>query len=175
MRENLTPSDRFWAKVDRNGPIPLHDPTLGPCWIWQGARVRDGYGRFKFGDRIRVASVVAYILTTGHEPPAEMPVIAHLCDGGAIGCVRPSHLKADTHAGNAADKVTRGRQAKGSKMASLGIRNGRARLTENQVIEMRRLHADERVSYAALGRAFCVSDAHAQRIIERKMWRHLDA
>ncbi len=29
-----TRTDRFWAKVDKNGPVPLHALDLGPCWIW---------------------------------------------------------------------------------------------------------------------------------------------
>ena len=38
--------DRFWAKVDKNGPVPAHRPELGPCWIWTAARFKRGYGKF---------------------------------------------------------------------------------------------------------------------------------
>src|SRR5208282_3495744 len=27
---------RFWAHVDKNGPVPPHRPALGPCWVWTG-------------------------------------------------------------------------------------------------------------------------------------------
>lgn len=28
---------RFWEKVNKDGPIPEHQPELGPCWEWTGA------------------------------------------------------------------------------------------------------------------------------------------
>lgn len=40
--------DRFWSKVDKNGP--LH-PTLGTrCWIWTASKDGCGYGMFKIAD-----------------------------------------------------------------------------------------------------------------------------
>jgi hypothetical protein len=35
--------ERFWKKVDKNGPVPAHRPELGPCWLWTGALVGRGY------------------------------------------------------------------------------------------------------------------------------------
>lgn len=107
-------ADRLWPKVDRNGPIPAHSPELGPCWCWTGGTSHFGYGRLQVDGRARYAHVIAYILTYG-EPPAETPFITHLCDGGNIGCVRPSHLKPDTTAGNARQMVERGRSASGDR------------------------------------------------------------
>ena len=40
---------RFWAKVNKDGPIPAHHPELGPCWIWTAATDPKGYGRFGIG------------------------------------------------------------------------------------------------------------------------------
>ena len=28
-----TLAERFWAKVNKDGPVPEHRPDLGPCWI----------------------------------------------------------------------------------------------------------------------------------------------
>jgi hypothetical protein len=42
---NTTPSERFWAKVDKNGPIPAYRPDLGPCWLWTASKRADGYGQ----------------------------------------------------------------------------------------------------------------------------------
>ncbi len=36
---------RFWAKVDKNGPVSAHAPSLGQCWLWTGC-VLNGYGQF---------------------------------------------------------------------------------------------------------------------------------
>lgn len=38
--------DRFWAKVNKNGPVPIERPELGPCWIWTAAITGAGYGAF---------------------------------------------------------------------------------------------------------------------------------
>jgi hypothetical protein len=32
--------ERFWSKVDRNGPVPEHRPELGPCWVWTAGTFR---------------------------------------------------------------------------------------------------------------------------------------
>jgi hypothetical protein len=108
--------ERFWVQVDKNGPIPdpAIYPGLGECWIWKGARDRFGYGRYKH----RLAHRVAYALTHGQDPPADAPIAAHLCDNGYLGCVRPSHLMADTQVGNVRQAVERGRMASGDRNGS---------------------------------------------------------
>lgn len=100
--------ERFWAKVDKNGPRAAHVPELGPCWIWTAARHPDGYGIFDFDGRPRGAHIFAYILEHG-ALSEEAPCVLHACDGGAIGCVRPSHLFAGTLADNNRDMAAKGR------------------------------------------------------------------
>lgn len=39
--------ERFWAKVEKAGPIPAERPDLGPCWVWTGYISEYGYGRFQ--------------------------------------------------------------------------------------------------------------------------------
>src|SRR5690242_17042798 len=40
----LDPEQRFWARVNKNGPV---HPVLGTaCWLWEGNKGRGGYGRF---------------------------------------------------------------------------------------------------------------------------------
>src|SRR5690348_8449196 len=36
--------DRFWAKVDKNGPVPEYRPDLGPCWLWTASTRPSGHG-----------------------------------------------------------------------------------------------------------------------------------
>src|SRR5687768_1246351 len=40
--------ERFWSKVNRNGPIPSHCPELGRCWLWTGCIVAR-YGQISLG------------------------------------------------------------------------------------------------------------------------------
>lgn len=94
-RPNLR--ERFFAKVDQNGPIPERRPDLGPCWLWTGAKLENGYGRFTDARRVqRPAHTCSYILAgrlvpRGHE-------MDHLCF--VKDCVRPTHLEPVLHVEN---------------------------------------------------------------------------
>lgn len=80
-------------KVDKNGPIPVNRPDLGPCWIWTGATVV-GYGNFYVGDgRWEVAHRVAYKWIKG--PIPEGTELDHLCHNRP--CMNPEHTEAVTH------------------------------------------------------------------------------
>lgn len=87
-----TPTERFWAKGDKHGPISTYRPDLGPCWLWTGSLDGGGYGRF---DR-QQAHRFAYEEQVG--PIAEGLQGDHLCR--VRRCVRPSHLQPVTHAEN---------------------------------------------------------------------------
>ena len=93
----LSLSERFWAKVDKDGPIPAHAPHLGPCWCWLRGCVPDGYGSFGTGGRRVVgAHRVAYTLLVGPIPPGL--TIDHLCWN--VACVNPSHMELVTNSEN---------------------------------------------------------------------------
>jgi hypothetical protein len=84
---------RFWAKVNKDGPIPAHRPDLGPCWIWTASlHKRSGYGQFRLNGRTRKAYQVSYEL--GKEPLQEGTEPDHLCRVRA--CVNWDHLEAVT-------------------------------------------------------------------------------
>lgn len=89
----LSPEDRFWLRVERDGPIPEHRPNLGHCWLWTGARNDLGYGRFYVGPgELTQAHRFAYELLVGPLPNGLVP--DHLCR--VPPCVRPSHLEVVT-------------------------------------------------------------------------------
>lgn len=82
---------RFYAKVDRDGPVPVHRPDLGACHLWTASvnERRGGYGQFRLGGRTRKAHQVALELAgvdipLGYEPD-------HLCR--VHRCVRVGHLE----------------------------------------------------------------------------------
>jgi len=52
--------------------------------------------------------------------------------------------------------------------------DARYTLTEDDVRTMRRLHADDGWTYAALGRHFHIDQVHVRRICLRRSWKHLD-
>ena len=92
----MTKEDRFWSKVDKNGPIPAHRPDLGPCHLWTAACNQYGYGRFRDGERLRQAHTVAWEMKNGPFPPGLEP--DHLCR--VKRCVNDSHLEIVTHLEN---------------------------------------------------------------------------
>lgn len=95
-----TVEERFWAKVDKDGPIPEYAPHLGNCWIWTAATVKE-YGSFVGehapGERGDCrAHRWIYIHVNGPIDPKDD--VDHLCR--VKGCVRPSHLEAVSHREN---------------------------------------------------------------------------
>jgi len=105
-----TLEERFWAKVDKDGPVPTHAPDLGPCWLWIAARDWKTYGLIgtTVGTIRRVARAhrVSYEIAHGVTLTPEQ-VVLHRCDNPP--CVRPEHLQCGTTADNMADMRAKGR------------------------------------------------------------------
>ena len=188
-------AERFWEKVDRNGPVPDHCPGLGPCWLWMSACLPDGRGQFHYEGRTEYAATVAYILTYGPLPP-DRPWVLHKCDGGSLCCVRPDHLFAGTHAENMADMTSKGRHPSGDAhwikarpdLAARGARHGSrthpecvkrgsqktiAKLTETIVAEARERYAAGGITIQALADWAGVTMSVMHRAIRRQTWRHV--
>lgn len=78
---------RFWSHVDKSAE----------CWLWTGAKGREGgYGHFWVAGRKVAAHRFAYELLVG--PIPDGLVLDHLCRETL--CVRPSHLEPVTQAEN---------------------------------------------------------------------------
>jgi hypothetical protein len=90
---------KFWPKVEKSGPIPECNPSLGQCWTWKGAINKTGYGHLSIG-RPNKGSVrahrLAYLLCVG--PIPEGLILDHLCRNRA--CPNPAHVEPVTHREN---------------------------------------------------------------------------
>lgn len=89
-------------------------------------------------------------------------VIRHTCDNAS--CINPEHLILGTHQDNVRDRVERGRSARGNL-------NGRSKLTELDVIEIR--NSRDRSS-VELGREYGVDPKAIRSIWQGKTWTHID-
>lgn len=95
--------EAFWAKVDKNGPVPVGKKCSGNCWLWTATVNKNGYGLF-----FRVRTVLAHRLSwcIAFGEPGTLQV-NHACDNPP--CVNPEHLWIGTQAENLDDMMKKGR------------------------------------------------------------------
>lgn len=131
------------------------------CWLWQGSINPRGYGNAGlFGDAL-VAHRLSYLCENGELPPPPL-ILRHTCD--VPSCVNPKHLIPGTHADNARDRSERGRTAK-----MRGSENGRSKLTESDVMEIRA--SSETLEELATRYGVGVTTVSHARI--GRQWKHL--
>lgn len=159
-----TLESRFWAKVNKDGPIPAHRPELGPCWLWMGSTVRGGYGRLNDGRSGVNTHRLSFELCVGAIPDG-LDVL-HKCDNPP--CCNPEHLFPGTDQDNANDKVEKGRSPN-----QKGAANGNARLSPEDVLLIRRLLSEGQPAYTDLAKRFDVTPKHISLIAHRKLWPHI--
>lgn len=151
---------RFWSKVDKNGPVPPHCPELGPCWVWTGTDMGAGYGTIKVQGRMIRVHRFAYQLK--HGPIPSSVNVLHRCDNKK--CCRDSHHFTGNHARNVADKVTKGRQ-----YHPVGSLNTMSKLTEELVQRIRDRRKEGQL-LRELSEEFRVSQSLVSMICSGKRW-----
>jgi hypothetical protein len=163
--------ERFWSRVDKNGPIPIHRPELGPCWVFTGTRLKraktgqQSYGYFCLGKNSHIlAHRMAWELENG--PVAEGHVICHACDFPP--CVRGSHLFDGTQAQNLADMRGKGRAH--FNVFPTGEDHPNAKITPEKAAEARRLH-ESGLSCAKIGKLLGLHASTIHDIVTGKTWR----
>jgi hypothetical protein len=148
---------RFWKFVD----------MTESCWNWTGGLTK-GYGNF-LTEYSRYAHRFSYMI---HHPLSceGMPdlCVRHDCDNPK--CVNPAHLRLGTHQDNMNDSKERGR-AKGCNSYRLGQESNRAKLTDTQVLDIkRRLLNYKPGDESRIAAAFNVSRGCIKSIREGKTW-----
>lgn len=128
------------------------------CIRFTGPLDGEGYGRIMVARVKYMAHRLSYSLNNGPIPDGY--VVRHKCDNPS--CINPEHLEVGTQADNIADKVSRGRQARGS-----GV--GRAILTEEAVREIR----SSPLKISELSTLYGVSVVSIRNILRRKTWQHV--
>lgn len=163
---------RFWEKVDRAG---------GPeaCWPWRSGTDRDGYGRFTVSRSLRGTGAhrMAYELCVGEIPDGMC--VCHACDNPL--CCNPSHLFIGTNADNVLDRHTKGRDATGDRSFARihperikrGEQINTAKLTAQQVRDIRALYYLYGVTQVELAQMYPVNRQNISGIVRGEKWRHV--
>ncbi len=156
---------RFWDRVHK---------TDG-CWEWQHGKFTSGYGYFHANRKMWKAHRVAYTITRGPIPDGLF--VCHHCDNPP--CVRPDHLFLGTPADNMADRDAKGR-AVGNHHPTVTFRdrplpqpgelNPRAKLTWDQVREIRARHNPKTFPTRTIAREYGISRSSAHAIVSGKHW-----
>jgi len=162
-RKSISVSERFWKyvqKTDDNG-----------CWIWTGkSKTCFGYGLINLGGhngKIEKAHRVSWILAYGNIPDGLF--VCHHCDNPP--CVRPDHLFLGTPADNNHDMQQKGRCDRVKRPK--GERHWMAKLTNEQVLEIRAKYESDKPYLRQLGVQYGVSLQTIHRIVRRKNWDHI--
>jgi|ERR1700722_10325618 len=169
-----TEEDRFWGKVNKDGPMPTPGKCDGNCWEWRAKILQStGYGEFSVRNDdgtngSKLAHRMSYELTFGEIPDGMN--VCHACDNRK--CLRPEHLFAGTQKENVQDAIAKNRWAK-EKPNQKGEKSHKAKLTEEEVLEIRRLHATGTMGYRKLSAKFGVNTGTIRAILIRQTWRHI--
>lgn len=88
-KRGLSHEERFWSKVDKNGPLPEEQPELGNCWLWTGPRNGTSkLGFWKVEGKMIGASRSAFEVQ--HGPIPEGHNVFQVCRNKD--CMRGDHL-----------------------------------------------------------------------------------
>lgn len=153
------------------------DSAMTGCIDWPYARDIKGYGKLFFLGKSWLAHRLAWAISNGSIPD-ELCVLHH-CDNPP--CINVEHLFLGTRADNNADRDSKGHfnaniglnMAKHPERRAWGERQGSAKLTAEQVKEIRAL-SKLGLSQRHLGRRFGVGKTAIGEIIRGETWRPRD-
>jgi hypothetical protein len=143
------------------------------CWEWIGATRRSGrilYGCLMIRGRKILAHRLSYAAFVGPIPDGLL--VCHSCDNGL--CINPAHLWTGTPTENIADRHAKGRDAHSFGLTGAhGAANGLAKLTDDQVREIRRLRTNG-MYLRDIAPQFGIDLCTISRICRRATWKHVD-
>jgi hypothetical protein len=147
------------------------------CWEWKRTFFSTGYGMFHYMRKNRGAHRIAYFLHYKVDPADKC--VCHKCDNPK--CVNPYHLFIGTPADNWCDARKKGKIPRGSnhysrqkpELLASGSESPHAKLTEQDVINIRREYVPRRVSAAKLAEKYGVSSTAIHYIVSYQNWKHI--
>ena len=155
----LNTTEKFWHKVNKNGPVCERLGTR--CWEWTGGKDTDGYGEMMFEKKMSKSHRLSWIFAYGPIPKGLC--VCHTCDNPK--CVNPSHLFLGTNQINTLDRTMKGRSAHNTKG-----KNGMAKTTEDQAIAIREIYKTGKTT-TSIAASFGISRREVNNIVSGKAWK----
>jgi hypothetical protein len=147
------------------------------CWVWKPQLSNYGRPYFKIGYGKKKLNAYRWMYEKIIEPIPDGFVLHHKCQNKV--CVNPYHLEPKTASQHQSDHA-RGRKLNLSdkerlrrKTVKQGEKCNLSKLTEAQVIEMRRLRSEENMKLLDLAHMFSCSKSLVSMICLRKVWTHI--
>lgn len=161
---NIT-GDELW-----NWFVSSLDKKENDCWEWSGCRVNGKYGLMVYNGGVILTHRYALTHMLKKDIPKDIYVL-HSCNNPP--CCNPAHLREGTHQENMTQRNTEGRLAMGKEHGDKvrGEKQGGSKLTETQVIELRK--NTENLSQNALADKYNVSRWNVRRIQQGISWKHV--
>lgn len=128
------------------------------CHEWIGHIGANGYGLYSISNKQRTTHRLAWEIKHGEIPKGLC--VCHKCDNRK--CVNPDHLFLGTKKENNSDMAQK-------KRSALGVRNGHAKLTEGQVVEI----YSSRDSYSKIAKRIGISITQISAIKTGREWAHV--
>jgi len=155
--------DRFWSKVEKTDY----------CWNWTAHKDNKGYGRIEINGKNCYAHRISWEMHYGKIP--EGLFVCHHCDNPL--CINPKHLFLGTQKDNIRDAIKKGRMNhlinNNNVNPSKGEKHYRAKLTENQVREIRKINSAGYIPQRTLAGLFGISPQTLSFIVNNKTWKHI--
>jgi hypothetical protein len=150
---------RFFDKVNKT-------PT---CWLWTGAKAC-GYGQIGLDGKLEFSHRLSYEHFVGEIPPTLC--VLHECDNPS--CVNPGHLFLGTKKNNTSDMIRKSRDNFNFKNnLTRGAKNTNVVLSEEQVLEIKRLLQDPLHVCLEIANRFKVSPSTINQIKKGDTWNWL--
>jgi hypothetical protein len=188
-------ADEFWLHVDKDGgPDHLKWETLhhaegdgSSCWIWLRSK-NSGYGNVWVRELGRAVMAHRYAWELEIGPIPEGMIVGHYCDHPT--CVNPDHLYLGAFSDSAQYMVEKGhhgahlhpeKHSRGDhhylrlhpEKVLRGEQSSRAKLTEEQVKEIRRLR-QAGMTLEQLAIRFDIAPTSINRICNGERWNHVE-
>ncbi len=134
-----------------------HIDRSNDCWIWKWYTTAFGHGQFRIKSGLHYAHRLAYFIAN---PSVDTSMfVLHKCDNPS--CVNPSHLYHGTQTDNCNDRTERNRLPKGEDCSW-------TKLTDTQVLEIKRLYSEGKLSQKRLAFRYRVNQSQISRIVNDK-------